>query len=1464
MNEQIDIAIITIKDEEFRAVLKRFPGGEPAKFPNHYYHVTQVAVTGGDVYKVAIARCNAQGNSEAQALATSMIDDLDPLFLLIVGIGGGVPAVEYSLGDVIVSSYINDFQVGAINSNGTITYSQRGGAVPHDAAALAAFLPALEERLGPWNTEIAIGLSVPTVPMTKSRFYGSEEWISKVRKSLRQNFPKNTTRMPRYKDGPIDCSDFVIKDATTLDQWMKSARDAKAIDMESSGVYAAVQHSRRAVPFLAIRGLSDVVGYIREQAWTEYACHTAASFTRALIGAGILPLRNQANLISPSSDPPIEAQSTLVLIRSAGPGSQPSQVDTSTIAAQIASEPNNSSPTTAISPDDIIAQSRIDAIRELIASGRSVAAKALLDQARNELWSKVSRELRSKIANNQGCVAMNLDDLDQALKYFEEAISYTPNNALVLSNQAVTKLLLGNNEEALIISTKAREVDPLLDRAASTWLQALQRIHGPQAVLDALSSEGNRWMTTSVTCRGALAQIQIAQCEYGKAEQILRELIQSNEGQDDLQLFLLLGQSIVTPIRGRVSWHDIRKGVLDQNDRNRLLDALEIYSKAITIVSNYDYQSPLNATLVDRAATYLFLGEYDQAINDCDRVLGSDPNNMPALMNKAQALISKEQADEAITVLELAVNIPRLAPDSSRFAASTQGQQLLHEALFLLAGAYLRIGEHDKTLAVLDHEALPNDDIGAFRRAELTLYAAARSTTPEKQKAIDAAVSYLEANWSEDPRTHAILAQYFEGQNNFDNALEHRKLALELSGDKDKRHYQLDLASAHYRAQQFEQAADMYEPYVSTSSDQADHRAFFISLYNSGRYSDALNAGRELREKFGVVPKISELEVNILERAGDLASARNVLNALIQGLPDDAHLRIRAAYLEFRDGEVEKARELALTIPFDLVSNDAMALMNLAKLRQILKLPDVLKYAYQARRVEYSDPDAHVEYVTLCLSQPPDTEEYAKSVSERQTVSEGDAVTLVRFETTITLIIESDEPVHPERGEISMSDPRAGRLLGRKVGDTVALREGILGPEEYSIKEIKSKFVYACHETSNLFQQGLLEHASFQVMDIRQPNLIEQLGKNLSAQMEGRPDYWAMYQQGPLPLGSFAKMVNRPLVDLWLALTSAPQAHLIAFSGDQSDITTHLRNTDRADPLVVMDLMALFTIVHLGLEEAVKQRFKQLAVSRATMDRLLQYEQELNNATDHIGTATSIGGILHFIEVDPSMVERRPIFIKRLLDFAKSSLTTLPTIGLLEADQKIQQLLGDDNLSTILLVKERDGILYSDDLWLRRAAETMFEVTKTLDTQSVITDLRNRSVVKEEERYRLLSTLANSGYRYVLIEIAGLISLLEQSGFTINTSVQAAFALYEGTVCDEYSGIEAMAEVIKQAWTRSVLVHQRLFVLDLALSTLMSGRRPFVIGKLQNRLKAKFFLVEHIYVQVAEQIILWCQGRGMI
>jgi len=85
---KVDIGILTILDEEFRAALAAFPdriGAFKGTRTHREYSLHRADVGGGAHYTLAMLRQIEQGNGEAQSAARDLIEDLAPRLILVVG-----------------------------------------------------------------------------------------------------------------------------------------------------------------------------------------------------------------------------------------------------------------------------------------------------------------------------------------------------------------------------------------------------------------------------------------------------------------------------------------------------------------------------------------------------------------------------------------------------------------------------------------------------------------------------------------------------------------------------------------------------------------------------------------------------------------------------------------------------------------------------------------------------------------------------------------------------------------------------------------------------------------------------------------------------------------------------------------------------------------------------------------------------------------------------------------------------------------------------------------------------------------------------------------------------------------------------------------------------------------------------------------------------------------------------------
>ena len=290
---KVDFAIITIREDEFESVLKRFSPRIPVIDGKQVYEYCSVSRSDGQILSVAIVRAFDQGQSIAQLVARDVIDDLAPKWLILTGIAGGIPDSEFSLGDVLLASSIHDFSINAATQDKPLQIRPSGGSVHPNVERLLGALPAWRDRLGPWNSQEAIGFQKPRVvvpnDISSNRLYGSQSTKETVLDILQRHFPSSGfLRLPLYKIGAVVSSNVLLKDSDLLEEWRKCARQITHIEMEAGGVYKAARHTEPEVPLLCVRGISDIVGFRRDPAWTQFACDVAASFLHAMIT--VLPL----------------------------------------------------------------------------------------------------------------------------------------------------------------------------------------------------------------------------------------------------------------------------------------------------------------------------------------------------------------------------------------------------------------------------------------------------------------------------------------------------------------------------------------------------------------------------------------------------------------------------------------------------------------------------------------------------------------------------------------------------------------------------------------------------------------------------------------------------------------------------------------------------------------------------------------------------------------------------------------------------------------------------------------------------------------------------------------------------------------------------------------------------------------------------------------------------------------------
>jgi tetratricopeptide (TPR) repeat protein len=1099
-------------------------------------------------------------------------------------------------------------------------------------------------------------------------------------------------------------------------------------------------------------------------------------------------------------------------------------------------------------PEDAGIQAQVELARNFVQDSKYDAAFTILLKLRApEQLEHLSTGLRFDIANLIGCCVLEAGDIGAAQGYFAEALQLDPNSVKALVNSSTTAVFAHDAQKAIELSSRARKLDPDNPIVLLAHLQALFAAGRIDEVRQFLVDEPE--LAQNPSSAPILARIAFEAGNYDTAEELAGKAADAEP--NNIDHILMLADVLIA-----MSSSDSSKDGDGVNwRREKLSTAEELLSRAVLLAEQQNKNLQLRVALSNRSAVRNMLGQLGDALRDAERVLDHDADDPNALENKGRILMRMGQPQAAVLCFEALLHNARQSEVRYLRYVTIGGANQQGEVRGLLADAYLRAGQPEKVNEILpatsDFKVADEAQLGEL---ELRLVA---SEVLGDELTVAKIIENLEQDWPRSAIAKLILAGHRARQKDLDAAGRLLEQALAVAQGRLRDEITLQLAQIRFQEGNYVEAARLFAPHVDTSYDNPDLRGYVASLYNSRQFSEALRLTAQVRADIGPIAGISEIELKILEEGGDLDGAREVLQQLIDAQVDVLTSQAHLAYIEYRSLNLDAARQLVLSISYDAVRNNARLLVNLARLRLLLGLPNVLDFAYQARRLDYADPEVHVRYLITCLELH--GPESALSLQEPEAVSVNTSVHVRRDDVITVFTILDDRQVFADRGELCVEDPLAQGLLGRRKGEHVITNGGFMREHEYEIVDIQTKYLWASHESTLMFHSGKLRDPALNVLHGTPENLAEHLIKFMDQHAQHAPDIHEFYYKRHLPLSVVAALVKRHVIDIWLVFSESPDLRLMAAGGSQADYAADMAALKSATK-VVLDLTAVLTVVELGLEAAVASRFEGLLIAQGSLDELREYQHELS-ARPPSGFAGGSGGQRYFIDVPPDYIERRMQLAQKALDFIQTHAQILPTTGMLDLNQVLLENLGQSAAGSLTLARDHNCALYSDDLHLRRLAQAGWQ-SSGFGIQMLLDDLLERGSLSEDQYYAGFKILAQHNYSFLRISAPGLKWALQASAMSIDAEVRTMFKPLTDPDCDPVSVARVLAEVIKWVWTGPWLDHQKLAVLDLALSTLATGRSLMqVLHLLEKALVNQFDLIPWQLKAVQTAIRTWRQLR---
>ena len=236
------------------------------------------------------------GTNSATAVASQMRSTFESIeFILIVGIGGGVPSAQADirLGDVVISQPnsqyggVVQYDFGKIGPGGRLT---RTGFLNAPPTILLNALATFQSNLLTCQSDLSTHLSQL---ISRRVDFSSEKAGSDILfepdynhiggqtcdQCSRDRIVERSSRgrqEPVVHYGTIASGNLVMKDGVTRDSWSRDLGGVLCFDMEAAGLM-------NSFPCLVIRGICDYADSHKNKKWQPYAAATAAACAKGLL-----------------------------------------------------------------------------------------------------------------------------------------------------------------------------------------------------------------------------------------------------------------------------------------------------------------------------------------------------------------------------------------------------------------------------------------------------------------------------------------------------------------------------------------------------------------------------------------------------------------------------------------------------------------------------------------------------------------------------------------------------------------------------------------------------------------------------------------------------------------------------------------------------------------------------------------------------------------------------------------------------------------------------------------------------------------------------------------------------------------------------------------------------------------------------------------------------------------------------
>ena len=1086
----------------------------------------------------------------------------------------------------------------------------------------------------------------------------------------------------------------------------------------------------------------------------------------------------------------------------------------------------------------------IDNARNLLKSHKPTTALELLETLKKRTWKDASDDLKFSILTNIAAAQFALNNEQDAAKLLLQAHQYNREDERALSNRALAHLLLGEVEKAEEYANQTLEKN-------STNTDAyviLIGISAEEEPLDDVIAKIPDYLHNSPQIAYAISELAKQRENFEAAKRWGEIMVSQDQGNapDFKAAFatILIKQALADNLA-------VGTSQLNGSQKEQLQRAIGFLTEAWNCVSNTELKDYRAGWIINRGIAHFHLGELTKATEDLDTALEIERSNPILIKNRALLAFECGDIPKAVELLE-----------------KIQSALEVPEAPIMLANILFASERLDEAITKLNdflETDLSPELQEKARRLLINVYVADKRF----DEALEISIAMRESTPMSIPNL-VDAAGIFSANEKCEEAISLLKEAYNYVQDGAEFLDILMLADQLYIHERFKEAATLYEKLADTNLDSELTQWLIKSHYGAGEIGKALEICQKLREKYGPLENTSEMEIVIYEEIGDMNQAETVCKEYLNKFPTDYDMRIRLGMILIRSSKETEVDNVLESFPDSkdflyLKDLSLEACFQLALLHQIrLQRKKALEIMYEARRTYFDEPSAHLGYIRIFLSVEKEIPEVLKPTQ----VEKDTAVQINISDEDYWYIIEERVDADIKHDERDVNDTFAQQLTGKNIKDEVSLGKKMSGPKSGKIIDIKSKFSYAYQESFREYEhlfplhQGMDNIKIDDSEEIDDKEKFQQMFEMIDQQQEYLDQIEKLYKEKNITIGCFTRLVGSNSLDTWGALMGNPELGIRCSIGDIDERSSILNLLNDSKPKLAIGIISLITLHSLDAADIVVSIFGKLYIAQSTIDELQDIITEREGMwSKREGMIVGKEGDRYVKQIiNPEEMKQGIEYLKNIIHWIRDNCEVgKATVGS-EMNQlrrrKLNDMLQQHFLDTVLLASQPEHLLFSDDGRLRHYAKTSLnsDAGTNFQIDGVWTQVLLEHCVRQDRLDKadydeMTIKLVCSRYYHTVFDADLLLEIAKRADWKLSEPYNSfALALSEERM-NLQTALDVAVDFLFTLWEESISFREKEFLTLGLLTGLTYGRDAHTVLNqlkylIQNR-HTLFFPVEN-------------------